>query len=115
MLIMKYKNMEIKELQNKSSKVFLSNLKRDNIEVSDDYLVLKLTEELGEFAQAYLVHKKRCRPEKYVSSRESKKELSKELADVLGLVLVIAKKININIEEALVKKWITREWIKKDK
>ena len=106
--------MEIKELQNKSSKVFLKNLKRDNIEVSDDYLVLKLTEELGEFVQSFLVHKKRCRPEKYLDVKKSKKNMSKELADVLGLVLVIAKKINIDVEEALVKKWITREWIKKD-
>lgn len=103
--------MEIKELQNKISKIFLDNSKRDNIKVSDDYLLLKLTEELGEFVQLYLVHKKRCRPEKYLSSQKSKKELSKELSDALGLILVIADKLNIDIEEALVKKWITREWI----
>lgn len=104
--------MEIKELQKKASKVFLDNLKRDNIKVSDDYLLLKLTEELGEFTQSYLVHKKRCRPAKYLSSQISKKELSKELSDVLGLVLVIADGLKIDIEEALVKKWITRGWIK---
>ncbi|MCK5211502.1 hypothetical protein KAJ89_02255 [Candidatus Parcubacteria bacterium] len=104
--------MEIKQLQNKASKVFLDNLKRDGIKVSDDYLLLKLTEELGEFAQSYLVHKKRCRPEKYLSPQISKKELSKELSDVLGLILVIAENLNIDVEEALVKKWITREWIK---
>jgi NTP pyrophosphatase (non-canonical NTP hydrolase) len=100
--------MEIKKLQKKASKVFLDNLKRDNIIVSDDYLLLKLTEELGEFTQSYLVHKKKCRPEKYLSSQVSKKELSKELSDVLGLVLVIADGLKIDIEEALVKKWITR-------
>ena len=104
--------MEIKQLQNKASKVFLDNLKRDDIKVSDDYLLLKLTEELGEFAQSYLVHKKRCRPEKYLPQQISKKELSKELSDVLGLILVIAESLNIDVEEALVKKWITREWIK---
>jgi len=105
--------MEIKELQQKASKVFLDNLKRDNIKISDDYLILKLTEELGEFAQSYLVHKKRCRPEKYLTPKASKRELSKELSDVLGLVLVIAKSLNIDIEEALLKKWITKEWLKK--
>ena len=105
--------MEIKQLQKKASKVFLDNLKRDDIKVSDDYLLLKLTEELGEFTQSYLVHKKRCRPEKYLSSRVSKKELSKELSDVLGLIFVIAQNLNIDIEEALIKKWVTREWIKK--
>ena len=105
--------MEIKDLQNKVTKIFKKNLKRDNIKVSDDYLLLKLSEELGEFVQSYLVHKKRCRPEKYLSSKISKKELSKELSDVLGLVLVIAENLNIDVEEALIKKWITREWIKK--
>ena len=104
--------MEIKELQNKASKVFLENLDRDDIKVSDDYLLLKLTEELGEFTQSYLVHKKKCRPAKHLSPQISKKELSKELADVLGLILVIAEKLEIDVEEALVKKWITREWVK---
>jgi len=105
--------MEIKELQNKVFKVAVNNSKRDSIKMDDDYLMLKLTEELGEFTQAYIVHKKRCRPEKYLSVQKSKKELAKELSDVLGLVLVIAKTLNIDIEEALIKKWITREWIKK--
>ena len=105
--------MQIKQLQKKASKVFLGNLKRDKIKVSDDYLLLKLTEELGEFTQSYLVHKKRCRPAKYLTPATSKKELSKELCDVLGLILVIAENLKIDIEEALIKKWITREWIKK--
>lgn len=50
--------MEIKQLQKKASKIFLDNLDRDDIKVSDDYLLLKLTEELGEFIQSFLVHKK---------------------------------------------------------
>jgi len=105
--------MEFKKLQDKAAKVFLNNLKRDKIKNSEDYLILKLTEELGEFVQSYLVHKKRCRPEKYLTTEKSKRELSKELADVLGLIFVIAKISKINLEEALIKKWITKEWIKK--
>ena len=89
------------------------NLKRDNIAKSDEYLTLKLTEELGEFVQSYLVHTKKCRPEKYLDKKVSHREISKELADVLGIIFVIAKTLNIDLEEALVKKWITREWIKK--
>ncbi len=105
--------MELKQLQNKASKVFLNNLRRDNIEASDDYLILKITEELGELIQSYLVYKKRCRPGKYLPIQKSKREVSKELADVLGIIFVIAKTLKIDVEEALVKKWITREWIKK--
>jgi len=105
--------MDLKQLQDEASKVFLDNLKRDDIEPSDDHLVIKLTEELGEFVQSYLVHKKRCRPAKYLPESDSQRALSKELADVLGIVLVIAKTMKIDVEEALVKKWITREWINK--
>ena len=56
---------------------------------------------------------KKCRPEKYLSPKISKRELSKELSDVLGLVLVVAKFLKIDVEKALVKKWITKEWLKK--
>ena len=105
--------MEIKKLQNKAATIFLNNLKRDKIKVSEDYLILKLTEELGEFVQSYLIHEKRCRPTKYLPVQKSKRELAKELADVLGLILVIAKTAKIDVEEALIKKWISREWIKK--
>lgn len=107
------KNMELKKLQKDAAEVFIKNLKRDNIRVSDDYLILKASEEFGEFIQSYLIHKKRCRPVKYLNVEQSKKEMAKELSDVLGLILVIAKHLGIDIEEALVKKWITREWIKK--
>ena len=104
--------MEIKELQEKVTKIFLSNLDRDKIDNSDNYLILKINEELGEFVQSYIIHKKMCRPEKYLPDEESKREMAKELSDVLGLVFVIATQFNIDVEEALVKKWVTKEWIK---
>lgn len=105
--------MEFKELQEKISKIFISNAKRDNIEINDDYLMVKITEELGELMQSYLVHKKKCRPEKHVSFEESQKELAKELSDVIALVFAISSIMKVDIEEALEKKWITRKWIKK--
>ena len=105
--------MEFKQLQEEVTKIFLANLKRDNIELSDDYLMLKISEELGELMQSYIVHKKKCRPEKYMTAEESKKALAKELADVVGLVFVISKSLNIDLEESIIKKWITREWVKR--
>ena len=105
--------MELKELQDQITKIFLANLERDDIKVSDEYLLMKLTEELGEFMQSVIIHKRDCRPAKYLSTEESKKEMAKELSDVLGLVFVIAKTFDLDIEEAITKKWITREWINK--
>jgi len=104
--------MEFKQLQDQIAKIFLSNLERDKIEVSDDYLMLKINEELGEFMQSYIVHKKKCRPAKYLSLEESKREMAKELSDVIGLAFVISHVFKIDVEEALIKKWITREWVK---
>jgi NTP pyrophosphatase (non-canonical NTP hydrolase) len=40
--------------------------------------------------------------------------MAKELSDVIGLVFVISTVLKIDIEEALIKKWITREWLKKE-
>ena len=105
--------MEFKQLQEQITKIFLANLARDKIEISDDYLMLKINEELGEFVQSYIVHKKKCRPEKYLSSDQSKKEMAKELSDVIGLAFVISTIFKIDLEEVLIKKWITQEWVKK--
>lgn len=105
--------MEIQELQQQASAVFLQNLVRDNIAVTDQYLILKLTEEVGEFVQSYLIQTKNCRPEKYRDEADARRETAKELADILGIVFVLARQQGIDLEEALTKKWITREWLKK--
>lgn len=90
----------------------MQNAKRDKFKVTNDYLIMKLTEEVGELAQSYLVHNKKCRPIKIVSKKESKKQIAKELADVFCLSLIVASSLNIDIEEAITNKWITGEWLK---
>ncbi len=98
-------------LQSKAAQRFFRNLRRDKIKRTDDYVILKLSEELGEFVQSYVVHKRQCRPEKYLSPQVAKREMAKELSDVLGMVFVVAKQLHIDVEEALVKKWLTGEWV----
>ncbi len=105
--------MNLKELQKQITAIFLANLAQDKIKLDDDYLVLKIGEEVGELMQAYLVYKKRCRPEKYLSSEQAEINFVKELADVIGLVFSIASVLNIDLEEAITKKWITKEWVNK--
>ena len=48
-----------------------------------------------------------------MSPEQSKKGMAKELSDVIALVFVIAKTLDVDLEEALVKKWIDKEWVKK--
>jgi hypothetical protein len=58
--------MELKKLQNNAAQVFANYLKRDNIKVSDDYLILKASEKLGEFIQSCLIHTGTYRQFKYM-------------------------------------------------
>lgn len=110
-LVQRPVSMELAKLQKQIPQIFSLYLGRHGIQMDDDYVMLKIGEEMGELIQAYLIHKKRCRKVKHVSSEESKKELAKELSDVFCLVIVIADRLNIDLEEAVTKKWITREWI----
>ena len=109
--VQRYCSMELSILQKQIPKIFSLYLGRHGIKMDDDYVMLKIGEELGELIQAYLIHKKRCRKVKVVSPAESKKELAKELSDVFCLALVIAEQLDIDLEETVTKKWITREWI----
>lgn len=101
--------MEFKELQNKVVRNALNYGKKYHVKIDEDFALLKLYEEVGELAQAVLIHRKKSRPEKHVSEKISKKELAKELADVIGMVIVNAHLLGIDLEEAINKKWIDRE------
>ncbi len=105
--------MDFKELREKVVESAIKYGKRYNIKIDEDFALFKLYEEVGELSQAILIHRKKSRPEKHVSKEESKKGLAKELADVLGMLIVNAHLLDIDLEDAVYKKWITREWVKK--
>ncbi|KKR89350.1 MAG: hypothetical protein UU36_C0032G0008 [Candidatus Uhrbacteria bacterium GW2011_GWE2_41_1153] len=58
--------------------------------------------------QALLIHRKKSRPEKHVTEEVSRNELAKELADVVGMAIVIANLFGIDLEDAIDKKWIAK-------
>ncbi|MDP3043691.1 MAG: MazG nucleotide pyrophosphohydrolase domain-containing protein [bacterium] len=101
--------MDFKELQNKVVQNAINYGKKYNVQIDEDFALLKLYEEVGELAQAVLIHRKKSRPEKYVSEEISKKELGKELADVVGMAIINAHLLGIDLEEAIDKKWINKE------
>lgn len=105
--------MEFKDIENKVIQNAIRYGKEYNVEIDEDFALLKLYEEVGEFAQAVLIHRKKSRPEKHVSEEISKKEMAKELADIVGMVMVNAHLLGIDLEEAIDKKWISKEWLKK--
>lgn len=100
--------MEFKEVEKKVIKNALDYGKKYNVEIDEDFALLKLYEEVGEYAQAILIHRKKSRPEKFLAEDLSKNEVAKELADVVGMAIVNAYLLGIDLEEAIDKKWITK-------
>ena len=100
--------MDFKEVEKKVVENALNYGKQYNITIDQDFALLKLYEEVGELSQAVLIHRKKSRPEKHLAEERSKEEVAKELADVLGMVMVNAHVMNIDLEEAITKKWINR-------
>jgi len=80
--------------------------KKYNLEIDEDFALIKLYEEVGEYAQAVLIHRKKCRPEKFVDEAVSKKEMAMELADVVGMAVVNAHAQGIDLLAALQEKWL---------
>jgi NTP pyrophosphatase (non-canonical NTP hydrolase) len=100
--------MEFKEIQEKVVANAKNYGKKYNVKIDEDFALLKLFEEVGEFSQSVLIHRKKCRPEKYISQEESKKELAKEMADVAGMLMVCANLLEIDLEDAINNKWINK-------
>lgn len=75
-----------------------------NITYTNDWFLLKLQEEFGEMTQAYLMLTQRTR-RKIPSTQEGKQVLAEEIADTLAYILLFAKNMHIDPEEAIIKKW----------
>ncbi len=101
--------MDFKELQSKVVQNAMDYGKKYNVKIDEEFALLKLYEEVGELAQAVLIHKKKSRPEKFVSEEISKNELANELADILGMLIVNAHLLGIDLEKAIERKWIKRK------
>lgn len=101
--------MNFKTLEQKVVKNAFDYGKRHQIEFTQDFAAIKLFEEVGEFAQALLIHQKKCRESKFVDNDVSLQELGKEIADIVGMAIVNAHLLGINLEEAIDKKWINKE------
>ncbi len=82
--------------------------KKYDIEIDEEFVMLKLFEEVGEFSEAVLTYKKKSRPEKYKSKEKSKDNLAKELADVIGMAMVVAEVYDIDVEDVIKSKWLKR-------
>lgn len=75
--------------------------KKHEINLNREFLVCKLMEEVGEFAQALLIFDNQCRLEKRLMPEQAKEQVEHELADILNSVFLIAAKLDIDLYAAL--------------
>ncbi len=101
--------MNFQELQNKAVANAFAYGQKYQIEVDQDFALLKLYEEVGEYAQAILIHRKKSRPEKHLPEEQSKEKLARELADVVGVAMVNAHLFGLDLEKALQDKWLNNQ------
>lgn len=101
--------MEFKELQGKMTAALWEYGQRNSIRVDDDYVLMKLFEEVGDVSKAVLLYKDKCEKRKEISKEEAKKKIADEVADSVGLLLSFASQLNIDVEEIMVKKWLSEE------
>ncbi|MGL1921156.1 MAG: pyrophosphatase [Hyphomicrobiales bacterium] len=76
----------------------------NDIERSDDWVLMKLQEEVGELFQAWLMHTGRGR-DKGQTPEELKEMLACETADVLGMILIFAATQGVDLNKYIEKKW----------
>jgi NTP pyrophosphatase (non-canonical NTP hydrolase) len=79
------------------------------VAIDADFALLKLCEEVGELAQAVLIARGRARPDKCRSPQEAKTAIAYELADIVGMAIVAADLLGIDLEQAMSLKWLQKD------
>lgn len=97
--------MDIAALQTEVEDVSAYYGERHGIERTDDWLLLKLSEEVGELTQAYLARGGQAR-DKGRSADEREQDFRSELADVLAQVLLIAERFDVDLAAEVGDKWL---------
>ncbi|MCP2027344.1 NTP pyrophosphatase (non-canonical NTP hydrolase) [Flavobacterium sp. HSC-32F16] len=98
--------MDLKELTKKVLMVSDQYEKNCKIKRDEDWYILKLHEEIGELTQNYLSYTLRGR-NRNLTKEELKNNISHELADVLGQILLFANYHDIDIEKSMEEKWFS--------
>jgi NTP pyrophosphatase (non-canonical NTP hydrolase) len=78
-----------------------------DVDRSGDWHLLKIQEEMGELTQAYLAktHRSRRDPEKACA------EVAHEMADVLCMLLLMARAEGVDLKAAITGKWLKWEQV----
>ncbi|MBY6385424.1 pyrophosphatase [Rhodococcus erythropolis] len=97
--------MNIEALQCEVEKVSALYAERHGISRTNDWLMLKLGEEVGELTQAYLAKTGQTR-DRGRDPVDIEDDFCAELSDVLAHVLLIATRFNIDLQAEVDRKWL---------
>jgi NTP pyrophosphatase (non-canonical NTP hydrolase) len=78
------------------------------VDRTPDWMLLKLMEELGELSQAWLVASGRGR-DRNLTEQQQKDAVAAECADVVAMALLVARRLDVDVEAALHDKWLPWE------
>ncbi len=101
--------MDFQELQARVLKHAQAYSAKYGVVIDEDFALLKLCEEVGELAQAVLIARGRARPEKQKPADEAKADVAYELADIVGMAIVAADLLGIDLEKAMAMKWLQKD------
>jgi NTP pyrophosphatase (non-canonical NTP hydrolase) len=96
--------MELKELADEVEIISRVYERLYEVERTDDWLVLKLQEEMGELTQSYLAATGRSR-DRGSTPDEVQAAFRAEVADVLAQLLLVARRFGVDLEAELERKW----------
>jgi NTP pyrophosphatase (non-canonical NTP hydrolase) len=97
--------MQIDEMAGEVESVSVSYAERNGIDRTDEWLILKLNEEVGELTQAFLARSGQGR-DKGLDEEQLDDEFRAELADVLAHVLLIARRFDVDLDDEIRRKWL---------
>jgi len=98
--------MDLKTITKKVVMVSDQYEKNCDIKRDADWYILKLHEEVGELTQNYLSYTLRGR-KRNLTPEELKQNMSNEVADILGQILLFANYHDIDIEKSMEDKWFS--------
>ena len=97
--------MELTELGDEVEIISRVYERRFGVPRTDDWLVLKLHEEVGELTQAYLARSGRS-GDRGAGAEAVDAAFRAELADVLAQVLLVARRFDVDLEAEIDRKWV---------
>ncbi|GAA2754267.1 pyrophosphatase [Amnibacterium kyonggiense] len=100
--------MDLASLPDRLERISAGYAAREGFARDDDWFLLKLVEELGELTQVQLARTGRGKDRGW-DAEEVERRTAEEVADVLGHVLLLARRHGVDVEAAMEAKWLQWE------